>query len=112
MHEMALRSGCTPGMAGASKALKFLLFDGGDWADPEVRKFRFFLFPPPAPPRLASLWPGPRRWGGSNHRQGSPDFRRPSCNQGQRKSGVPGVSTKLSNQLGNSTLAVAPSSFH
>ena len=42
MHEMALRSGCTPGMAGASKALKSLLFDGGDGA-PEVRKFRFFL---------------------------------------------------------------------
>ena len=58
MHEMALRSGCTPGMAGASKALKLLLFDGGDWADPEVRKFRFFSRPllllgrPPCGPAL------------------------------------------------------------
>ena len=55
---MALRSGCTPGMAGASKALKLLLFDGGDWADPEVRKFRFFPRPllllgrPPCGPAL------------------------------------------------------------
>ena len=38
MHEMALRSGCTPGMAGASKALKSLLFDGGDGAEPGKRK--------------------------------------------------------------------------
>ena len=42
---MALRSGCTPGMAGASKALKSLLFDGGDGAD-AVRKFTDF-FPAP-----------------------------------------------------------------
>ena len=35
---MALRSGCTPGMAGASKALKSLLFDGGDGAEPGKRK--------------------------------------------------------------------------
>ena len=54
-------------------------------------RIQIVFFPPPAPPRPASLWPGPRRWGGSNHRQGSPDFRRPSCNQEQKKSGVPGV---------------------
>ena len=51
MHEMALRSGCTPGMAGASKALKSLLFDGGDGAEPGKRKIhiaaiRTVFFPP------------------------------------------------------------------
>ena len=51
MHEMALRSGCTPGMAGASKALKSLLFDGGDGAEPGKRKIHIAcdqncFFPP------------------------------------------------------------------
>ena len=48
---MALRSGCTPGMAGASKALKSLLFDGGDGAEPGKRKIHIAcdqncFFPP------------------------------------------------------------------
>ena len=90
---MALRSGCTPGMAGASKALKLLLFDGGDWADPEVRKFRFFSRPllllgrPPCGPALGG-------GAGAITARAHP-ISDPSCNQEQKKSGVPGVDFSL-----------------